>query len=90
LYSNSLLLRFSLDCLRSSGYRHFCLEFSKRRFYLLCSAQVKYLSRSRPRYLTLVTGGIILFAKEIEGTTPFLWVKVICEDFSLFIFILQF
>jgi len=77
----------SLECLPRSGYKDFHLEFSKRRFCFICSAQVKRLLRIRPKYLTLVTDGIILFDRKMEGNTFCLKVKVICDDFSLFIFI---
>lgn len=53
---------------------------------MICSAQVKRLSRINARYLTLVTVGINLLDKKRRGLTPFLGVKVICEDFSMFIF----
>jgi hypothetical protein len=48
------------------------------RLCLIYSAQVKSLS-NRPRNLTLVIGGIILFARKTEGTTPCLRVNVICD-----------
>jgi len=84
LYMSSLLARESLDFLLMIQFIRCSINPTCLRLLWICGFQVSRRSKCIPRYLTVVSCGIIFPLRETAGHPSLRRVKVMCVDLDSF------